>query len=118
MSRTPFIAAFFAAAGLSDIGSGAALLMTLAVAAVVPIHWISHGSWTSVLGVALLGLDIVAAYAVGRPTYRFLHCRLHVPDWIIGVPMIPLVAIPVAIVNILATFGAARWLPSSLFAFL
>jgi uncharacterized membrane protein len=112
------IAALLAAAGLSDIGSGAALLITLAAAAVVPIYWISHGSWTSVLGLVLLGLDIVVGYAVGRPLYRFLHRRLHIPDWIIGVPLILLVAIPVAIVNILATFGAARWLPSSLFGFL
>ena len=112
------IAVRFAAAGLSDIGGGAALLITLAAAAVVPIHWISHGSWTSVLGVVLLGLDIAAGYAVGRPAYRFLNRRLRIPDWIVGVPLIPMVAIPIVIVNIVATSGAASWLPSSLFAFL
>src|SRR4051794_23124685 len=99
-------AVFIAAAGLSDMGGRAALIITLAVAAVAPIHWILHGSWATVLGLALLGLDIAAGYAVGRPAYRFLHRRMHLPDWIIGVPLIPVVAVAVAIINIVATFAA------------
>ena len=116
MNGSVSILTFLAAAGLSDVGSLAALLVTLAAASVVPLYWLSHGSWLSVFGVCLLAADIAVAIVVGRPIFRFLHGRLHVPEWLIGVPLIPVVAIVIALLNILATFVAAKLLPSSLFA--
>ena len=107
---------FLAAAGLSDVGSLAALLVTLAAASVVPLYWISQGSWLSVFGVCLLAADIAVAVVVGRPIIRFLRRRLHIPEWLVGVPLIPVVAIVIALLNILATFVAAKLLPASLFA--
>jgi hypothetical protein len=92
------------------------LLITLAAASVVPLYWLSHGSWLSVLGLCLLVADIAAAIAVGRPLYRLLHGRLHVPEWLVGVPLIPVVAIVIAVINVLATFAAAKLLPSDLFS--
>ncbi len=116
MTESVSVSALLAAAGLSDVGSLAALLITLAAASVVPLFWLSQGSWLSVLGICLLAADITVAIAVGRPLYRFLYGRLHVPEWLVGVPLIPVVLLVVALINILATFAAAQLLPGDLFA--
>jgi hypothetical protein len=116
MNGSLSISALLAAAGLSDVGSLAALFITLAAASVVPLSWLSHGSWLSVLGVCLLAADIGVAIAVGRRLYRFFHARMHVPEWLVGVPLIPVILLVIALINILATLAAAKVIPGALFA--
>ena len=91
------------------------LLMGLLRAMLVPISWIHHGSWLALLGLCLAAIDITAAVAVFRQTYRFLHDRWRIPGWFIGIPLLLLAALPIPIINSVAAFIAVQTLPGSLF---
>ena len=107
---------FVATAGWAETGLDSWWPFIAIWAAIAPVYWVFHGSWLTLLGSVVLAIDITAAIVVSRRAYRILRYRWHVPDWLVGVPLLLIAAIPILLINVISAFIAIWTLPSFLFA--
>lgn len=117
MSDSLLIFDSIATAGWAEDGGVGLLVIMLGGALLSPLVWLSHPSWwVNLLGVCLLAADVAVGAFVGKRTYRFLRERCRVPESLLGLPLIPLTAIPIFVLNVTAYFTSIKCLPHSFFA--
>jgi hypothetical protein len=98
-----FAPAFLATAGWAEQDDFWAIVLLMTFRGILtPFFLIGQGVWLSLLGVCILGVDIAVMIAIGRPIYRILYQRWHVPEWLIAIPLLPVPMIVAALINVIA----------------
>ena len=106
---------------LADVGWGRASLgdmlamILLYWTFLLPASWIYHGSWSTLLGLCLVAIDVTAAAAIFRRSYRSFRHKSRVLRRIIILPLLFVSALPIPIINSIAALIVVRMLPGSIF---